>query len=105
MCGDMSEEFQARVTEDGVVHMWRRGEKEPLEARWDICPQGCLNKRGNPQRLQPEKTEFPGKKGKVRRTYKCPKCGCRVRTIPRQKQKDTKWILKEPERHGSKGSP
>ena len=98
----MSEQFQYRATEDGKVHKWRRGEKVPLEARWDICPRGCLNKRGNPQRLKAEKTEFPGEKDKVWRTYKCPQCGSIGRTIRRQKRQVTKGTLKEPEKGADK---
>lgn len=42
----MSEQFRLKATEDEQIHKWSRGEKEPQEARGDICPRGCLNKRG-----------------------------------------------------------
>jgi len=95
---NLGEEFQFRATADGRVHSWRRGEKEPLEARWDICPRGCLGKRGAPQKLKAEKIEFAGKDGKVERTYKCPQCGYIGRTIRRQKRNLGRGTLKEPER-------
>ena len=95
---DLSEKYQYRVTENGHIHCWPRGEKAPAEARWDICPNGCLTKTGKPQRLKPDKIEFEGEKGKVHRIYKCPTCGYVGRTIRRQKRNLTRWTLKEPER-------
>lgn len=93
----MSEEFQYRVTEDGVVHRWRRGEEPPPEARRDICPR-CLEERKIAQELRIQKTEFSGQKGKVRRDYVCPVCGYKGRPTSRQKRNLTRGTLKEPER-------
>jgi hypothetical protein len=90
-------DFQFRATEDGKIHCWRRGNSPPPEARWDICPNGCRTNGGNPQRLIAEKTEFPGKEGKISRTYKCPQCAYVGRIIRRKRNKTSKWDLKEPE--------
>jgi len=35
---------RAKVTEDGIIHIWPRGEKTPPDARRDVCPQ-CLKER------------------------------------------------------------
>ena len=94
---NLSEEFQFKVTEDGVVHIWHRGDKMPPEARRDVCPV-CLKGRGVIQKLQREKTEFAGKKGEVHRDYVCPVCGYRGLPVRRQKRYLTRGTLKEPER-------
>lgn len=91
---NLSEELQFRVTKDGKVHRWRRNEKPPVEARWDICPH-CNTK------LKATKTEFAGKKGKIDRDYRCPKCGKHGRLIKRQRVKDSRHVLKEPERRST----
>jgi hypothetical protein len=51
-----------------------------------------------------KKTEFPGEKGKIQREYFCPKCKRPRRTITRQRVKDSRYILKEPERHHDNGA-
>jgi len=94
---NMSEEFQFKVTEDGMVHKWHRGEPPPPEARRDVCP-CCLKERGVIQKLRREKTEFAGVKGKVHRDYVCPVCGYRGLPVRRQKRHLTRGTLKEPER-------
>ncbi len=87
---DSSEEFQFRVTEDGQVHRWRRDDKPPVEARWDICPR-CKVK------AEVIIYEFSGSKGKIERHYKCPKCDKVLRFIKRQTEKDSRNVWKEPE--------
>jgi len=97
MGNDLSEQFQFRVTKDGKLHICREGEKWSPEARLDIC-QRCREERGVIQRIERQKTEFAGKKGKVRRVYVCPVHAPTGRTIPRQKREVTRGILKEPEK-------
>jgi len=92
---DLSEQFQSRVTKDGVVHRWRRGTKEPPEARLDICDR-CLAE-GREQKLKVQKNEFDGKKGRIDRDYVCPVHGV-IRKVRRQERELTRGTLKEPER-------
>jgi len=90
-----------RVTEDGVVHRWPRGQKEPPEVRRDICPE-CLKQGRGIQKLKIVKTEFPGKLGKIHRDYVCQVCGYKGRTVRRQRVKTTRDTLKEPEQRKTK---
>lgn len=92
----MSEKYQYRVTENGIIHQWRRGEKPPPETRRNICPE-CLKWKKVAQTLEIRKTEFPGQKGKARRDYVCPLCGYKGRPVHRQRRNLTRGTLKEPE--------
>jgi len=90
------EDYRAKVTEDGIIHIWPRCEKTPPYARRDVCPQ-CLKERGIVQRLKIEKVEYPGKNGKVRRDYVCPVCGYKGQPVRRQSYHLSKDTLKEPD--------
>ena len=87
--------YRMRVTSDGRVVMWKRGERVPPEARTDICGI-CWRDNGVVKPLVVNKVEFPGKLGKVERQYICPPHGVQ-RVIKRQKVKTGPHTLKEPE--------
>ena len=90
MASEQEKDFQFRAMNDGKVYQWRRGKKPPLEARWEFCPK-CKCK------LEKRKREAEGEKGKIEREYWCPKCGEVGRIIKRQRKKDSRYVLKEPE--------
>ena len=94
----MSESFgdlyQARITSDGRVVTWKRGEPIPPEVGYDICGI-CWAESTTVQKLLVEKVEFPGKLGKVGRPRRCPIHGVQ-RVIKRQKEKTSPSTLKEP---------
>ena len=61
--------YRMRVTSDGRVVMWKRGERVPPEARTDICGI-CWRDNGVAKPLVVNKVEFPGKLGKIERDRK-----------------------------------